>query len=32
MDNLIFLKPIFHEKIWGGTRLNTVFNYEIPSE
>ena len=32
MDNLIFLKPIFHEKIWGGTRLNTVFNYEIPSD
>lgn len=32
MNNLIFLKPIFHEKIWGGTRLNTVFNYEIPSE
>lgn len=32
MNSLIFLKPIFHEKIWGGTRLNTVFNYEIPSE
>ena len=32
MNNLIFLKPIFHEKIWGGTRLKTVFNYEIPSE
>ncbi len=32
MNNLIFLKPIFHEKIWGGNRLNTVFNYEIPSE
>lgn len=32
MNNLIFLKSIFHEKIWGGTRLNTVFNYEIPSE
>lgn len=32
MNNLIFLKPIFHEKIWGGTRLNTVFNYEIPSD
>lgn len=32
MDNLIFLKPIFHEKIWGGSRLKTNFNYEIPSE
>lgn len=32
MTDLIFLKPIFHEKIWGGSRLRTVFNYEIPSE
>lgn len=32
MTDLIFLKPIFHEKIWGGSRLKTVFNYEIPSE
>lgn len=32
MKNLIFLKPIFHEKIWGGTRLKSNFNYEIPSE
>lgn len=32
MENLIFLEPIFHEKIWGGTRLKTNFNYEIPSE
>lgn len=31
MQNLIFLEPIFHEKIWGGTRLKTNFNYEIPS-
>ncbi|MCU7198006.1 mannose-6-phosphate isomerase, class I [Turicibacter sanguinis] len=32
MENLIFLEPIFHEKIWGGTRLKKNFNYEIPSE
>lgn len=32
MENLIFLEPIFHEKIWGGNRLKTNFNYEIPSE
>lgn len=32
MSDLIFLNPIFHEKIWGGTRLKTIFNYEIPSE
>ena len=31
MTNLLFLKPIFHEKIWGGNRLATTFNYEIPS-
>ncbi len=31
MNNLIFLNPIFHEKIWGGDRLNTNFGYEIPS-
>ena len=32
MENLIFLESIFHEKIWGGTRLKTYFNYEITSE
>lgn len=32
MNNLLFLKPIFHEKIWGGARLKSKFNYEIPSE
>ncbi len=31
MTDLIFLKPIFHEKIWGGNRLATNFNYDIPS-
>ena len=31
MTNLIFLDPIFHEKIWGGNRLETNFNYSIPS-
>lgn len=28
----LFLKPVFHEKIWGGTALKTQFNYDIPSE
>lgn len=32
MTNLIFLEPIFHEKIWGGNRLKTIFNYDIPSQ
>ena len=28
----IFLRPIFKERIWGGTALKDVFNYKIPSE
>jgi mannose-6-phosphate isomerase len=28
----IFLKPIFKERIWGGTALRDMFNYKIPSE
>lgn len=30
--NLIFLEPYFQEKIWGGTKLKTVFGMDIPSE
>ncbi|TYS17732.1 mannose-6-phosphate isomerase, class I [Rossellomorea vietnamensis] len=26
----IFLQPIFQERIWGGQKLKTEFNYEIP--
>ena len=26
----IFLKPIFQERIWGGTQLRDRFDYEIP--
>lgn len=29
---IIFLKPVFKEKIWGGSKLKEEFNYEIPSE
>lgn len=29
-QNLIFTMPIFHDKIWGGRRLDTVFHYDIP--
>ena len=32
MDNILFLKPIFKEKIWGGEKLAKAFNYEIPSQ
>lgn len=28
---ILRLQPIFQEKIWGGNRLNTVFDYTIPS-
>ncbi|WP_072373120.1 type I phosphomannose isomerase catalytic subunit [Thermophilibacter mediterraneus] len=28
--DLIFPTPIFHEKIWGGRKLETEFGYEIP--
>lgn len=29
-DDLIQLKPIFHEKIWGGRDLETEWGYQIP--
>ena len=29
-DQLIVPQPIFHEKIWGGRRLETVYHYDIP--
>ncbi|MDH6365391.1 mannose-6-phosphate isomerase [Enterococcus sp. PF1-24] len=28
----LFLKPVFQEKIWGGNRLQTVFNFDLPSD
>lgn len=31
MGEPLFLAPVFHEKIWGGDRLNKVFGYEISS-
>jgi len=32
MKNIIFLKPVFKEMIWGGNRLKSDFGYDIPSE
>lgn len=32
MTQPLFLTPVFQEKIWGGNKLATVFNYTIPSE
>lgn len=28
----LFMKPVFQEKIWGGSRLKRVFGYDIPSD
>lgn len=32
MQEPYFLLPTFQEKIWGGNRLKTEFNYDIPSD
>lgn len=32
MKEIIFLEPYFVEKIWGGNKLKTEFNYNIPSD
>lgn len=31
MKQPIFLKPIFQERIWGGTQLSEMYGYQIPS-
>ena len=28
----MFLKPVFKERIWGGTALQEEFGYEIPND
>jgi mannose-6-phosphate isomerase len=28
----LLFTPTYHERIWGGTRLRTLFDYSIPSE
>lgn len=32
MEQPLFLKPVFQERIWGGTALQDHFGYEIPSD
>ena len=32
MAEPLFLEPVFHEKIWGGTGLRDEFGYDIPSD
>ncbi|MDM7862486.1 mannose-6-phosphate isomerase, class I [Staphylococcus borealis] len=29
---VLFLKPVFQERIWGGTALRDEFNYQIPND
>ncbi|PQD37072.1 mannose-6-phosphate isomerase, class I [Enterococcus durans] len=32
MKEPMFLKPVFQEKIWGGSRLKSVFGFDIPND
>lgn len=32
MQEPMFLKPVFQEKIWGGNRLRSVFGFDIPND
>ncbi|AWM46007.1 MULTISPECIES: mannose-6-phosphate isomerase, class I [Bacillus amyloliquefaciens group] len=32
MTKLLFLEPVFKERLWGGTKLRDTFGYEFPSE
>ncbi|MDO4806058.1 MAG: class I mannose-6-phosphate isomerase [Coriobacteriales bacterium] len=30
MNELIFLEPVFHGKLWGGRHMEAVYGYELP--
>ncbi|RJX25053.1 MAG: mannose-6-phosphate isomerase, class I [Acholeplasma sp.] len=30
--DILFLEPVFKERIWGGQKLNKVFGYQLPYE
>lgn len=32
LKELLFIKPIFKQMIWGGTRLRTEYGYDIPGD
>lgn len=32
MQEILKLKPVFQERIWGGTKLRDYFGYDIPTE
>ncbi|MFT8407463.1 MAG: mannose-6-phosphate isomerase, partial [Liquorilactobacillus nagelii] len=31
MSEPLFLKPVFHEKLWGGRLLEKDFDYQLPA-
>lgn len=30
MSDLLFIRPVFHNKLWGGRRLEEEFGYDLP--
>ena len=32
MNEVLFLKPVFKEAVWGGNKLKTDFGYDIPND
>ncbi|WP_125707163.1 mannose-6-phosphate isomerase, class I [Companilactobacillus zhongbaensis] len=30
MSEPLFLKPVFHQKLWGGRKLESAFGYDLP--
>lgn len=32
MKELLFMKPVFKDVIWGGNRMREIYGYDIPSE
>ena len=32
MKELLFMKPVFKEAVWGGKKLREDFGYEIPGD
>jgi mannose-6-phosphate isomerase len=32
MGNILKIKPVFKEMIWGGTKLKDIYGYDIPSD
>ena len=32
MSELLFLKPVFKQMIWGGNRMRSEYGYDIPGD